>query len=258
MSTPGPTLHIDARPQAIEWRAEETALVVVDMQNGFLKPGGYFDNAGYDLAHAPGTIARVGAAVAAARSAGLPVFFIQSGFDAKHLCIGGDSAPVWHKSEAQVLMRERPELAFQLITDGTWDYEIVDELTPRPHEPVIRKSRYSAFAGTSLDQWLRARRIRNLVFCGVAANVCVEASLRDAYGHEYFVLLLSDATRQAGPPFLLDATLWNVERFFGWVAPLAAFEGAVADLRAERRAAPKPARIPPGDRPTYPSGEGQT
>jgi ureidoacrylate peracid hydrolase len=217
----------NAKPSAIEWRADETALVVVDMQNGFLKPEGYFDQVGYDLNHAPHTIAQVVKTVEAARRAKLFITYIQSGFDAKHVVVGGETAPVWHKSEAQVLMRERPELAYRLITDGTWDYELVSELSPAADELVVRKSRYSAFAGTPLDQVLRARRIRNLVFVGVAANVCVESTLREAYHREYFCLLLQDATHHAGPQFLRDATLWNVERFFGWVASLEQFEDAV-------------------------------
>ena len=221
-----------ARPSALDWRADETALVIVDMQNGFLKAGGYFDQVGYDLAHAPTTIRQVQRAVAAARVAGLFVTYIQSGFDAKHLVVGGATAPVWHKSEAQVLMRERPELAYRLITEGTWDYALVDELQPAADELVVRKSRYSAFAGTPLDQVLRARRIRNLVFVGVAANVCVESTLREAYHREYFCLLLEDATHHAGPLFLREATLWNVERFFGWLAPVAQFEEAAEALVA--------------------------
>jgi ureidoacrylate peracid hydrolase len=220
-------LQLAARPHGLDWVAEETAVIVVDMQNGFLKPGGYFANCGYDLTHSSKTIGAVKAVVDAARAAGLFRVFIQSGFDAKHLVVGGPSAPVWHKSEAQILMRERPELAYKLITEGTWDYELVDELAPRADELVVRKSRYSGFSGTNLDQALRARRIRNLVFTGVATNACVESTLREAYHHEYFVLLLEDATHHAGPQFLKDATVWNVERFFGWVAPSAAFIGAL-------------------------------
>jgi len=185
---------------------------------------------GYDLSHAPETIKQVQLAVAAARRAGLFVVFIQSGFDRHHLVVGGSTAPVWHKSEAQVLMRERPELAYRLITEDTWDYELIDELQPLANELVVRKSRYSAFAGTPLDQVMRARRIRNIVFAGVAANVCVESTLREAYHREYFCLLLEDATHHAGPAFLRDATLWNVERFFGWVAAVAMFEAAVDTL----------------------------
>ena len=233
MSAAPKSLHIDARPGGLQWSAAETALVVVDMQNGFLKPGGYFDNVGYDLTHSPRTIAMVKKAVDAARAAGMLVVFIQSGFDAKHLVVGGATAPVWHKSEAQILMRERPELAYTLITDGTWDYEIVDELKPRPDELVVKKSRYSGFAGTNLDQVLRARRIRNLFFTGVATNACVESTLREAYHHEYFVLLLEDATHHAGPQYLKDATIWNVITFFGWVAPTEAFTQTLASAQAQ-------------------------
>lgn len=220
-------LSIDARPHAVKWGLEESALIVVDMQNGFLKPGGYFDQVGYDLTHSPTTIGTVKRTVDAARAAGMQVVFIQSGFDAKHLVVGGPTAPVWHKSEAQILMRERPELAYKLITDGTWDYEIVDELKPRADEPIVRKSRYSAFAGTHLDMLLRARRIRNLFFTGVAMNACVETTLREAYHREYFVMLLEDASHHAGPPYLRDATIWNVITFFGWVANAATFAGAL-------------------------------
>jgi ureidoacrylate peracid hydrolase len=229
-----PPLSIPARPHRLEWNAGETALIVVDMQNGFLKPGGYFDNVGYDLAHAPNTLAQVARSVRIAREGGLTIAFIQSGFDAHHNVVGGPTAPVWHKSEAQILMHQRPELAYKLITDGTWDYEIVDELKPRPEigDLVVRKSRYSAFAGTNLDQVLRARRIRNVVLCGVALNVCVETTLRDAYHHEYFPLLLEDATHHAGPPYLREATLWNVERFFGWISTNDALGGAVSAARA--------------------------
>ena len=212
-----------ALPRPIRWSTRETALVVVDMQNGFLKPEGYFDQVGYDLSHASGTIERVRQSILAARAAGMFVVYIQSGFDADHLVVGGPTAPVWHKSEAQILMRERPELHRKLITDGTWDYEIVDELKPAAGELVVRKSRYSAFAGTCLDQVLRARRIQNIVFTGVAANACVESTLREAYHREYFCLLLEDATHHAGPPYLLDATLWNVRTFFGWTATVAQF-----------------------------------
>ena len=65
------TLNLPAAlPRPIRWGAQETALVVVDMQNGFLKPDGYFDQVGYDLSHAPGTIERVRQSIVAARAAG--------------------------------------------------------------------------------------------------------------------------------------------------------------------------------------------
>jgi ureidoacrylate peracid hydrolase len=63
---------------------------------------------------------------------------------------------------------------------------------------------------------LRARELRYLVFVGIATNVCVESTLRDAYFHEYWPLLVTDGALQAGPPEAHTATVFNVESFFGW------------------------------------------
>uniref|UniRef100_UPI0038B2AAF3 isochorismatase family protein n=3 Tax=Bacteria TaxID=2 RepID=UPI0038B2AAF3 len=86
-----------------------------------------------------------------------------------------------HKSNALKTMRKRPELQGQLLAKGTWDYAIVDELQPQPGDILVPKTRYSGFFNTNMDSVLRARGIRNLVFVGIATNVCVESSLRDAF-----------------------------------------------------------------------------
>jgi ureidoacrylate peracid hydrolase len=75
---------------------------------------------------------------------------------------------------------------------------------------------------------LRARGIRSLVFTGVATNVCVESTLRDSFHLEYFSVVLHDATHHAGPAFIQEATLYNVEKFFGWVSSVEEFRNALA------------------------------
>jgi ureidoacrylate peracid hydrolase len=217
-STLNGTLEIEARPHSISWNPLETALIVVDMQNGFCSPGGYLDKVGYDLSGARSVIEVIARLLPTVRRAGVKVVFLQSGFDKGYKVVGGPTAPVWHKSEALLLMRSKPELQGSLITEGGWDWELVDELVPEENDIVVRKSRYGGFSGTNLDQILRAYRIRNLIFTGIATNVCVETTLRESYGLEYFPLLLEDATHQAGPPEMKSATLTNVERYFGWVA----------------------------------------
>jgi ureidoacrylate peracid hydrolase len=91
-------------------------------------------------------------------------------------------------------------------------------LRPAPGEAVVPKARYSGFAGTNLEQLLRARGITTILLVGVNTNVCVEATLRDAYHREFFALMIPDATLQAGPDFIFEATVFNVTRFFGWTA----------------------------------------
>jgi ureidoacrylate peracid hydrolase len=65
------------------------------------------------------------------------------------------------------------------------------------------------------------------VFTGVATNVCVESSLRDAFHLEYFAVMLEDAVHHAGPDFVRQAALFNIEKFFGWVSTTADFCGAI-------------------------------
>ena len=133
-------------------------------------------------------------------------------------------------------MRKKPELQGKLLSKGGWDYELIDELQPAPQDIVIEKPRYSGFFHTQLDSILRAKGIRNLVFTGIATNVCVESTLRDGFFLEYFGVLLDDACYQAGPVEAHEATLFNVKTFFGWVSDTQSFAESftpVAQPKAE-------------------------
>jgi ureidoacrylate peracid hydrolase len=221
---------LPARPEPIRVAAEETALVVVDMQNAYASPGGYVDLAGFDISGAAGTIAAVAKTVETARGAGVQVVFLQNGWDPDYVEAGGRGSPNWHKSNALRTMRERPELQGRLLARGGWDYALVDALAPREGDLTLHKPRYSAFFNSQLDSVLRARGIRNLVFVGIASNVCVESTLRDGFHLEYFGVMLEDATHHLGPDFVREATLYNVEKFFGWVSTVADFCGAFGQI----------------------------
>jgi ureidoacrylate peracid hydrolase len=224
---------LPARPEPIALDPAATALIVVDMQNGYASPGGYFDIAGFDVSHAGAVIAAVGRAVAAARAAGVPVIWFQNGWDADYVEAGGPGSPNWYKSNALKTMRANPRMNERLLAKGTWDYALVDALKPEPGETVMGKPRYSAFYNTALDSHLRARGVRTLVFTGVATNVCVESTLRDGFHREYFGVVLADATHQGGPDSQQAGALYNIERFFGWVSDTASFEAALSpDARA--------------------------
>ncbi len=224
----GPSVTLPARPEPMLLRPRETALVIVDMQNAYASKGGYIDLAGFDVAGAPAVIERTLAAKRAARAAGVPVFYFQNGWDADYAEAGGPGSPNWHKSNAIRTMQNRPELWGKLLAKGGWDYDLVDELAPDPGDIVVPKPRYSGFFNTGFDSLLRARGVRNLVFTGIATNVCVESSVRDAFFLEYFSVVLEDAVLHAGPDFVRQASIFNIETFFGWVSTVADFAGAVA------------------------------
>lgn len=228
--TPTDTIVLPARPEPLSVSVSQTAVVVIDMQNAYASPGGYLDLAGFDISGAAHVIAQTKGVLEVARAAGMPVIYFQNGWDADYVEAGGPGSPNWHKSNALKTMRERPELQGKLLAKGGWDFELVDELKPHPGDIVLHKTRYSGFFNSQLDSVLRSRGIRNIVFVGIATNVCVESTLRDGFFLEYFGIVLEDATHQAGPEFVQQAAIYNIEKFFGWVSSVADFKGAFGQI----------------------------
>jgi ureidoacrylate peracid hydrolase len=224
---------LPARPEPLRVAADQTAVVVIDMQNAYASPGGYVDLAGFDIEGAAGTIGQIAKVLETARAAGVQVIYLQNGWDPDYVEAGGPGSPNWHKSNALKTMRARPELNGQLLARGGWDYDLVDALKPHPGDISLHKTRYSAFFNSQLDSTLRARGIRNIVFVGIATNVCVESTLRDGFHLEYFGVMLEDATHHLGPDFMQAATVFNVEKFFGWVSTVADFCGSFGQIPKE-------------------------
>ncbi|MDP2259904.1 MAG: pyrimidine utilization protein B [Caulobacter sp.] len=224
------TIMLPARPEPIPIEVSRTAVIVIDMQNAYASPGGYLDLAGFDISGAARVITNTKAVLDVARAAGMPVIYFQNGWDADYVEAGGPGSPNFHKSNALKTMRERPELQGTLLAKGTWDYALVDDLAPHPGDIVLHKTRYSGFFNSQLDSTLRSRNIRNIVVVGIATNVCVESTLRDGFFLEYFGIVLEDATHQAGPEFVQQAAIYNIEKFFGWVSSVADFKGAFGQI----------------------------
>lgn len=220
---------LPARPEPMELPVDQTALIVVDMQNGYASKGGYRDLAGKDVGPAAAVVDRTREVLAAARAAGVAVVYLQNGWDPELKNAGGPASPNWHKSNPLKLMRNRPELRGRILTHGSWDYEFVEGLAPQPGDFVVPKGRYSGFCGTDLDNLLRSRGIRHLLFVGIASNVCVESTLREAYHREYFCVFVRDATQASGPAFIQDAVIYTVETFLGWTTDTASLCAALAE-----------------------------
>jgi len=155
--------------------------------------------------------------IAACRRRGIKVIYLRMGYLPDLSNAGGPESPNYHKELGLVAMRRHPELKGKFLIAGTRDWEIIDELKPGPGDIVVDKHRYSGFTDTKLDTVLGTYNIKHLLFIGLATNVCVESTLRDAYFHEYFPVLVSDACGNIGPECTQEATVWNVTEVFGWV-----------------------------------------
>lgn len=217
------TIAFPTRPHPIDIDPARSAVIVVDMQNAFATSGGMFDLSGLDVTGATAVIATIRDILDNGRASGMTVVYLQMGYDANLSNAGGPESPNPHKELALLLMKKRPELKGKVLTQGSWDWEVVEDLKPHPGDLVLNKTRYSGFCGTPLDSLLRSRGIKTLFFTGIATNICVESTLRDAFFRDYWPILLRDATMQAGPPFLQEATIRNVELALGWTLSSAEF-----------------------------------
>lgn len=157
-----------------------SALIIVDMQNDFVSDGGSLH-----VPDAAATVPAIADLLQRARAAGMRVVFTQ---DTHH-----DGDPEW---------RIWPEHA----REGSWGWQIVDALAPRPKETVIRKLRYDAFYGTPLDHLLRLWGVSTVVICGTVANICVHYTAASAALRWYDVIIPRDAV-SALEPFDLEGSL---------------------------------------------------
>ncbi len=207
---------IQTRPEPIEIDTCSTAVVVVDMQNAFTATGGVFDLAGIDISQSGRIVRKIRKILDTTRNAKVKIVYLKMGYKEDLSDAGGPSSPNRYKETALCLAMDDPDSNGKLLTENSWHSEIVEELRPRPEDTVIVKSRYSGFTGTELESVLRAYKIQYLLFTGMAANVCVESTLRDAFCLDFWPILIRDATLQAGPEILYQATVQNVENHFGW------------------------------------------
>jgi ureidoacrylate peracid hydrolase len=230
--------RFSTRPMAIEIDLNSAAVIVVDMQNAFASRGGVFDRAGIDISQASRTASLIGRILDAARKTGIQIVYLQMGFRDDLSDAGGPDSPNWHKEIALRLLRESPEYQGKILTRGSRDFAIIDELKPQPGDVTVVKSRYSGFVRTELHAILCAKQIHHLFFTGIATNVCVESTIRDAFFLEYWPILITDSTTQAGPDYLHQATVYNVENHFGWTLSSEEF------LRALKEQAPLGSKTP--------------
>ena len=146
---------------------------------------------------------RIGKLVEAGRAAGCEIVWVKAIYDHELL-----PAPML----SQMLDKGKGAVGGASDSWGADFYEI----GPEKGEQVVEKRCYSAFHNTQMDDILRRRDIKSLVMTGVATNVCVESTLREAFFHGYYIVMPPDCVGSANVP-LHEATIKSVEFIFGHV-----------------------------------------
>lgn len=147
--------------------AEKTALIIGDMQNDFVKPGGKLV-----VPAALETIPKIQRLLESARKAKVHIAHTQD-----------------------TMLKDDPE--FQIWGEHciihTWGWEFIDELKPLPDEPIIQKSRYDAFYGTPLDHFLsHVWKAEHVVAAGTVSNICVLHLVSSAAARLFHVAVPAD------------------------------------------------------------------
>ncbi len=208
-------LTLQAEPSPLKIDLTRTAVMVIDMQNTFISKGGMFDLNGEDTEAHRRIISPVNHIIETARKKGCKIVYTRQIFSPDLRETGGPDSVQWNRVYPHY--RDRPDFKDKMAFVDTWGYQFIDEIKPLAGDLVIDKPKYSAFFGTNLDINLRTYNIKYLIFTGVATNVCVESTIRDAYYHQYWPILVADACANSGPIITQEATIWNVKRAFGWV-----------------------------------------
>jgi len=161
---------------------KQLALIVHDMSNEGLKAGGHYPNAG----QAPGTaefIANNVLLLEAARKRGMAIFFT-----GHFLRLDAKDAPLGGRSET-----------LDVLKDGSWGAQIIDELKPAPGEWIIRKGGgFSAFTGTPLEKWLRRLGVTTVIIGGAGTSAGVASTTYASRERDFGCAVASDACNGTG------------------------------------------------------------
>ena len=153
------------------------ALIVVDMQNDFVKPG-----APMQVPKATEMVPRLKRLIEYCRKKEIPVLYTAH----VHSPDGSDMG-LMDDFWAPIAQRKA-------LVDGTEGADIYPEIAPKPGEPVIKKHRYSGFYGTDLEIRLRNLGVEAVAITGTVTNICCESTARDAQFRDFKVVFVSDCT----------------------------------------------------------------
>lgn len=174
---------------------KETALIIVDMQKGFVDEGFCFFT---PQAHEQ--IPLIADFKKFCNEANIPVFMSVFAQDKDY-----HNDHYWFRNKERGLLNEDGSCKLRLGTD---DCEMTKALEPVGDDVVFTKYTYSCFAHTELETWLKKKRIRTVIICGTCTDWCVDSTIRDAYHKDYNVVVLADGV-STYPHAGAEPETWN-------------------------------------------------
>jgi nicotinamidase-related amidase len=196
------------RPPPFSLDPVATALLVVDMQNDFVRVG-----APQEVPDARTTLPLIGRLLEGFRASSAPVIYTK-------FISGPKETLMWRFSpECAPPVRSCWPGVTRTYGDADGELEgpdIVDEIYPRPEDPIVEKYGYDAFHHSNLDDVLHARQVNQLVIVGTVTQICVANTAYAAFHHGYDTVVVSDGVSSYDEE-LHRTTLRNIELKYGHV-----------------------------------------
>ncbi|MDM0117387.1 isochorismatase family cysteine hydrolase [Variovorax sp. J22R133] len=222
-------VHIPALPQSIEFDLARTALVVIDMQNDFCHPEGWFAQKGIDIKPCRKPIPTIAGLLPTWRKAGGTVVWCNWGIRADRRNLSPTVQFKGKRSADGVGYAEHSAIDHgPSLVQGSWGAQVIDELAVAPTDITVHKHRLSGFWDNELDTLLRQQGITTLLFAGINTDRCVFSTLQDANFLGYDCVLLEDACSTPSPAFVTKGVLFIVQQLHGFVAKAADVRSSLA------------------------------
>ncbi len=177
----------DGTPHSVtELNPASTALVVIDMQNFYMKKGDEFSPTSY-CKHAQAIVPNVNRLADATRRYGSPVIWVRN--------ITNSAAFKSWSHHYERMTPQRIDIRTHELAKNGDGFQFWHEMDVRDNDRKVEKVRYSAFipGASNIENVLGEEGVDTIILCGVATNVCVESTARDAMMMNYRTLIVEDA-----------------------------------------------------------------
>ncbi|RKP58861.1 isochorismatase family cysteine hydrolase [Pararobbsia silviterrae] len=203
----------------IELDMRRAAIIVVDMQNDFCHPEGWFAQKGVDMRATRKPIPKIQKLLPAWRKRHGHVIWLNWGIRADRQNLSPTIHFKGKRTPHDVGYGEHSAIDHgPALVAGEWGAAVIDELQPEPDDVHVFKHRLSGFWDNELDSVLRMRGITTLLFVGINTDRCVFSTLQDAAFLGYDCVLLKDACSTPSPTYVSRAIHFIVEQLHGFIA----------------------------------------
>ncbi len=165
-------------------KIENSAILVIDIQNDFCSESGVFSNIGIDVFNIRKTVPKIINFIDEARKFGIPIAFIKGIYDKKFLT-------------QNIYERNKKYGLDKLCLSRAWGSKFY-KINPEKNDQIFVKHRYDAFTNPKLLKWLKSNNIKFLILTGFSSDVCVDSTARSGFMNGFYVITVKDCLESLG------------------------------------------------------------